>query len=144
MEIKTIVFATDFSAVSQEALQTALSLARETGAELHLFHVIEPVGGAGDDLFPAVDLVEAGYKQSRRQLRELVPREDAAELHIESACSTGTPSAEIAAYARHVGADMIVVGTHGRKGLSRVLMGSTAEKLLRKAPCKVLVVKGAA
>ncbi len=141
MNLTKIVVATDFSDCSLPALETAFSLAQETGADLYLLHVVELVPGGGSELLPVGDAIEVLYRNSREQLKGLIPDNLPKDLKVETAALTGQPASEIALYAQHCGADMIVVGTHGRKGLSRMLMGSTAENLLREAPCQVLVVK---
>ena len=141
MKLSKIVVATDFSDNSLPALETALSLSQETGAELHLLHVVEMFGGGDSALLSASDAIEVIYSRTREQLRELIPDNLPEDLKVKTAATTGKATSEIALYAQRCGADMIVVGTHGRKGLSRMLMGSTAESLLREAPCQVLVVK---
>jgi len=76
-----------------------------------------------------------------QRLSALIPQNRPKDVAIECAVVTGTSATEIARFAKEKGADMIIVGTHGRTGLRRVLMGSTAESLLREAPCQVLVVR---
>jgi len=141
MRIQRIVVGTDFSEVSLRAVETALSLDIEEDGTLYLLHVIEgppsalPVGGRGR---PGVT---KAHRAAMEALRELVPGNWQKSAVIETSVTTGSPAAEIARFAREKGADMIVVGTHGRTGLARVLVGSTAESLLSNAPCQVLVVK---
>jgi len=146
MDLKHIVVATDYSENSLPALETAFNLTLETTATLYLVHVIE-VPATAPALAPAVAPVEPPIEELREQaigrLEDLIP-EDWKEgvISLETVILVGTPSREIANFAREKDADMIIVGTHGRRGLSRILMGSTAEALLREAPCQVLVVKG--
>lgn len=142
MDLKKIVVATDFSDTSLGAVETALSLAQESGAALYLLHVVEgPVGidpVVGSTLATSVE----GMKEAAlRHLQTLIPANLGQNLSIEKVVIEGKPSHAIAEFARRQGADMIVVGTHGRAGLTRMLLGSTAEHLLREAPCQVLVVK---
>lgn len=81
------------------------------------------------------------YRKETEHLQDLIPKNYKNDLHVETAVAVGNASSEIARFAREKNADLIVVGTHGRRGLVRFLMGSTAEALLRDAPCQVLIVK---
>lgn len=92
------------------------------------------VGVAGPSL-------ETLSHEQELRLQGLVPRNYSGKFKIETEVLVGSAAAEIANFAREKMADLIVVGTHGRKGLTRMLLGSTAEALLRRAPCQVLVVK---
>lgn len=144
MNLTHIVVATDLSSNSLPALETAFSLTLETTAILHVVHVIEAPAVA-PALAPAIAPVETPIeqlkKQAARRLDALIPENWNDEIRVETAILVGPAAKEISEYARRKDADMIIVGTHGRKGLSRILMGSTAEALLRDAPCQVLVVK---
>jgi nucleotide-binding universal stress UspA family protein len=141
MKLDRVVVATDFSDVSLVALEAAFNLDLGSDATLYLIHVVEtPVG-----IDPTIgwirrsdeDLQDEGMKQ----LSSLVPENFPKKMTIERSVLVGSPTTEIARFAKEKEADMIVVGTHGRTGLARMLMGSTAEGLLREAPCQVLVVK---
>lgn len=140
MDLRKIVAATDFSEASLIAVETAFNLTLESDATLYLLHIMEfpmvtdPVIGVVPP--PADEL----YGEQMQRLKELIP-ENVKDLKIETAVLQGSAAKEIADFARKKEADMIIVGTHGRKGLTRMLMGSTAESLLRQAPCQVLVVK---
>ncbi len=135
-----IVAAIDFSESSLLAMETALGLLPEQSGRLCLLHVLEvprgidPIGV----LQPSIEELEA---EAYERLQELVPDNPEKEIQIERVVVRGSPAKTIAAQARERSADLIVVGTHGRSGLARMLLGSTAEALLRKAPCQVLVVK---
>ena len=133
----TILVATDFSEGSAEALQVAIPLAKQRGATLELLHVIElgvedPFGGHiyGSDYQSAVD----------RMLLRLVAQVEASGLACTSKIVDGNAAAEITSRARAIGADVIVVGTHGRTGLAHIVMGSVAERVVRRAACPVLTV----
>ncbi len=141
MNLSCIVVATDFTENSLAALETAFSLAAEGSSRLHVVHVVEIPAVAGPPLASVVPPVDQLYKAAQERLDGLIPANWSDRLHLKTAVLTGTPSTAIADFALEKGADMIVVGTHGRKGLARVLMGSQAEALLREAPCQVLVVK---
>ena len=135
-----VIAAIDFSESSLLAMETALHLMPETGGFLWLLHVLEmprgidPIGV----LQPSIDELEA---EALERLQELIPDNPEKKMQIERRVARGSPAKTIAHEARETDADLIVVGTHGRTGLARMLLGSTAEALLRKAPCQVLVVK---
>ncbi len=141
MNIKRIVAATDFSEASMVGVETALNLAMESKAILYLLHVLELPSGVD----PMVGLVKPPLgdwrEDAMRALEELVPENWEGNRAVQKVIVMGTATAEIARFAQQKAADMIVIGTHGRRGLARLLMGSTAEALLRQAPCQVLVVK---
>jgi nucleotide-binding universal stress UspA family protein len=142
-----IVVAVDFSETSSHALNEAIAAARQRGpAQLHVTTVIDHEGA---DLFPAAErhvrLVELA-DQVRERLATEVKRaiaRDAAEarpatfIHVR----VGHVADQIANLAVEIAADLVVVGTHGRRGLRRWVMGSVAEKTVRLAPCPVLVVR---
>ena len=140
MNLKCIVAATDFSEASLIAVETAFNLTLESDATLYLLHIIEyplvtdPMIGV---VAPQTDDLS---REASHRLQELIPR-NLSRVRVETAVLEGPAAREIAEFASKKHADLIVVGTHGRKGLTRVLMGSTAESLLRQAPCQVLVVK---
>lgn len=141
MNLSCIVVATDFTENSLPALETAYTLAAESSARLYVVHVVEIPVVAGPPLASVVPPVDQLYKASQERLDGLIPQNWSDHFHLKTAVLTGTPSTAIADFALEKSADMIIVGTHGRKGLARVLMGSQAEALLREAPCQVLVVK---
>ena len=134
---KTILLATDFSDGSNEALQRAIALARLSGGTLEIVHVIEPgvedpFGGHiyGSDHHSAVD----------RMLARLALDVETGGLACTVKALEGNAATEITKRARTIGADTIVVGTHGRTGLAHVLLGSIAERVVRHASCPVLTV----
>jgi len=144
IRLKTIVCAVDFSECSNFALRYAVDLAGVFDARLRLLHVIElpylpsyPLAGMPDFALP-VDQIERG---ARERLRQTV--EECRQKHprTDGEVRTGTAFVEIIGYAREQKADLIVVGTHGRTGLRHMIIGSVAEKVVRKAPCPVLSVK---
>ena len=141
MNIKRIVAATDFSEASVVAVETALNLAMESNAILYLLHVLELPSGVD----PMVGLVKPPLgdwrEDAMRALEQLIPENWEEDREVQKVIVMGTATAEIARFAEQKAADMIVMGTHGRRGFARLLMGSTAEALLRQAPCQVLVVK---
>lgn len=135
MNAKKIVFATDFSVASHEAFRLANTLAKEWGAKIILVHVQEPALAYGGGEFAL-----GGLEPSVESLKPLLD-EFKAEVPCERRVLMGDPAETVVRVAREEEADMIVVGSHGRTGLVRLLMGSVAEVIVRRAPCPVLVHK---
>jgi nucleotide-binding universal stress UspA family protein len=123
VSLRGILAATDFSAQSQRAFEAALALAEIFGAELHVLHV---VSGA------------AKQKLAQEHLDGL--GKEIGVIEIVRAIAVGHAASEIVKYAEREKIDLIVLGTHGRSGLARVLMGSVAEAVVRTAPCQVLTI----
>jgi nucleotide-binding universal stress UspA family protein len=141
MNAHKIIFPTDFSTMGQAALEMATSLARDRGAKLLIVHVEEPpVAYGGGELYYGID--EPNREDLKRMLDEVVPTDPSVEY--EHRLMIGSPASAIVHLAEKEGVDMIVMPTHGRTGLLRVLMGSVAEEVVRKAKCPVLTVKAAA
>jgi nucleotide-binding universal stress UspA family protein len=133
INVRNILFATDFSPYSNQAYFHAVALAESHGASLIILHVYMP----GGVVQPGDSLDEQAYWRGQlEQIRPLNPR-----IPVRHVLLAGSPAEEIIQYASEARADLIVLGTHGRTGLERLLMGSVAEKVLRGAPCSVLVVK---
>ena len=135
----------DFSAYADHALDYAIRLASTLDAQLTLLHVMQPLLMAGVDMgvaLPATYLqeVEAEVQSS---MEEALARVTAAGLSGEQVVLYGVPFQEIVDIAKARQVDLIVMGTHGRTGLMYVLLGSVAEKVVRIAPCSVLVVRQA-
>lgn len=138
LPIRTILHPTDFSPQSGYALQVACALARDYVARLIVLHVKPPdiIYGDGYVLPPDPEVVRKGLQE---QLERLQPPE--AGIQVERLLREGDPVREILRAARETKPDLLVLGTHGRTGVGRLLMGSVAEAVLRKAPCPVLTVK---
>lgn len=137
LRIATILHPTDFSTFSEHAFQMACSVARDHGSRLIVLHVaVPPVVGYGGAMTPPP---EGDWKALEDQLHRVLPPD--ANIHVEHRLEEGVPAAEIVRVARETNCDLIVMGTHGRGGLARLLMGSVAEHVVRKATCSVLVVK---
>lgn len=135
--IKRILVPVDFSDCSKKALKYALPLASQFDAELTLLHVVQPAQGVPE--MPSLDVqVLAAAEKSLEALRSTLP---AAVASSNSVVREGNPYAEIVAAAKELDADLIVLSTHGRTGLAHVLLGSTAEKVVRHAGCPVLIVR---
>jgi nucleotide-binding universal stress UspA family protein/quercetin dioxygenase-like cupin family protein len=136
----TILHPTDFSDNSQFAFRTACSLARDRQAKLVLLYVVPPATAPLIDVPPPNPLVAAESQESCRGTYVWpVPSEPG--VQVEHRVAEGDAPDEIVRLARSENCELIVVGTHGRSGLGRFLMGSVAEEVLRKAHCPVLVVK---
>ena len=142
---KTILVAVDFSEVSAHALGTAVDLAAQLGARLKIVHAVRmhatslPLEGG------AVYIEELHAKEvedAEKNLARFIAENTDAGTAPESSVRSGEPATEINRAAVDSGADLIVVGTHGRTGLSHLLMGSVAENVLREAPVPVLCVRG--
>ena len=118
IEIRTILAPTDFSPHAEKAVRFACGLAERFEAELHLLHV-----------------------QSRQALSESLAPSWGRPRSVVTVVRWGTPVEEIVAYAREASVDLIVIATHGRTGLSHVLLGSVAERMIREAPCPTLTIR---
>ncbi len=143
--LKRILLATDFSDCSEHALRYACEFAEAFGAELHLVYVNEPPAAAYSEFgvgFVGVDGLEEDIKRSAAAKLDGLPDEKWQDkLTVSRAVLFGTPFIEIVRYARENDIDLIVLGTHGRGAIAHMLMGSTAEKVVRKAPCPVMTVR---
>jgi universal stress protein A len=141
-----IVHPTDFSKASGAAFATALDLARQNRAELILLHVLPPPAPLIGDgyIAPAMyDELEAlARRDAQKQLATLLARAKRARVRARSVLADGVPYDRIPRAARSLHADLVVMGTHGRTGLSRLFMGSVVERVIPRAPCAVLAVGG--
>jgi glycine betaine transporter len=141
--IKRIVVATDFSAVSAEAVDTAVAFAHETGATLDLVHVASELAFA---VPPPMEMVTVPFDMSAamREASERMSSEEervrASGVPVESNVLVGRADAQIVEHADKTRSDMIVIGTHGRSGLGHALLGSVAERVVQHAHCPVLTV----
>jgi nucleotide-binding universal stress UspA family protein len=133
INIKKILYPTDFSPYSNQAYFHAIALAESHGASLTILYVYfpsqeTPAGSSGGD--------PSYWRQQLEQIRPTNPA-----IPVEHVFLEGDPATEIINYATQAGMNLIVMGTHGRTGLERLLLGSVAEKVMREALCSVLVVK---
>ena len=141
-----IVVPTDFSECADEAWRLAKQMTAEGGGELVLTHVLTEVPRYGEGLF-VIDLqrLEAEARAwAQGTLDDRVAKARAEGRAARSALRAGVPHHEIVALARDEHADLIVIGTHGRGGMSRLLLGSVADRVVRLAPCPVLTVRASA
>jgi nucleotide-binding universal stress UspA family protein len=137
MNVHTILFPTDFSELSLEALPLAASLAKGRGATLLILHVAEPIAVAAGESY--YGLREPDRDELLERLQQIKPP-DPAVPHAHEV-ESGDAAAAIMRVAEREGCELIVMATHGRRGLTRLLMGSVAEQVIRGAPCPVLTVK---
>lgn len=141
--IKKILCPVDFSEPSELAVKYAASLASLFGAKLHLLHVVEHLHGHEHFLILALtpqEIAEKMKTQAQEQLSRFTSHLDEGS-EIEAEVREGKAFVEIIKMAREESIDLIVMGSHGRTGLPHILIGSVAERVIRKAPCPVLIVK---
>lgn len=138
MAQSVILFPTDFSTASDAALGHAAALAKQSGGRLLIVHVEEPpLAYGGGELY--YGLPEPDSERILAMLENVKPADPM--VPCTHRLSMGDPAGEIVRIATDEGAEMIVLGTHGRTGVSRLLMGSVAEAIVRRAPCPVLVYR---
>src|SRR5215470_9804306 len=121
--VRTVVFPTDFSDCSRHAGEQAANVARHFGARLHVINVDPPVTAPT----PASRVAKAAAELG-------------SDLEMTTATTSGVPAHAICAYAQRIGADLIVMGTHGRTGVSRAVLGSVAEAVVRHSRCPVMTI----
>ncbi|MGQ3685970.1 MAG: universal stress protein [Candidatus Loosdrechtia sp.] len=144
LKIEKILFPTDFSSYAKHALKYALDFAVDHGAKLYIIHVIPKLNllaGPGGTSYPLSELYNEIESESLKQLGHMVPKRFLEKITVENIVVRGVPFVEIAKAAKKHDIDLIIIATHGRTGLSHALIGSTAEKVVRNAPCPVLCVK---
>ncbi len=144
IKMDKILLTTDFSEQSKAAVPFAIDIAKRYGAELHIIHVfdeaaLDPLyltyGGVAEEYFKKV---QEGFDS---EVDKFLSDYDTGEITLVPVLANGNPFVEIVRYAKNNGVDMIVIGTHGHTGLSHMLLGSIAEKVIRKAHCPVLSVR---
>ncbi len=136
---KKICCAVDFEEASRIGMEQAAELAKQHEAELTLLHVFVPPQRAAIDLPPALASIEANRDEASFAGWR-AEAEQRAGRPVRSRVLIGDPAAQILRYVREEGFDLVVVGTHGRTGMSRFVLGSVAERVARRCPCPVLVV----
>ena len=143
INLKRILVPSDFSECSDAAVRYGLELARKFGATLHLLHVVQDPAtqpwAAEGFAVPLLEAVEQWQKDAKVRLTNSIPPEDRRNAIVTS--TIASPFSEILRYAAENEIDLIVMGTHGRGGVSHMLLGSIAEKVVRRAPCPVLTVR---
>jgi nucleotide-binding universal stress UspA family protein len=131
----------DFSDCSVDALEYGIQMVRDFGASLTLLHVLEPVAYGDDGTLGRAAEPDQLDERIDSQLRAYVNAIQSAGVPVREAIRGGVPADSILEFARASACDLIIMGTHGRRGISHVLRGSVAEAVLRRAPCPVLAVK---
>ncbi len=143
--ISTILVATDFSDASEAALNYAKSLAKAFGATIHVLHVLEDLAAHAwtTEVYVAAlpGVHEEMEKQARERLDATLTAEEREAFKAQLTLRTGSAFVEIVRHAREIKADLLVMGTHGRGAIAHMLLGSVAERVVRKAPCPVLTVR---
>lgn len=138
LSLSRLLVATDFSASSKAALSAAAVLARRLNARVALVHAAEPSGSLQAD---PLRVDELSRKRYAGRLQKMISASRADEAVTDKVVITGNPVEVILNQAKRRKADLIVVGTHGRRGMSRLILGSVAEAVVRRALCPVFVVK---
>ncbi len=144
MQIKTILFPTDFSQGARAAMDHAVSLARDYHARLILLYVIQDISIAEwyiPSSLSVTDLIEDMQKSAAKEMDKWAAEVSKHVKDVEKMVVRGVPFVEIIRIAKEKDVNLIVIGTHGRTGIDHMLFGSTAEKVVRKAPCPVLTVR---
>ena len=146
MTLRRILHATDFSPASRPAFRMALALARPAGAQLLLLHVLTPpapfVGGRRRMPSSYLELLQMARQEAHRRLRACLGQARAARVRVQAQLVEGGPSEQIRKVSGRWHADLIVIGTHGRTGMRRFVMGSVAEEVVRRSLRPVLSVRG--
>lgn len=145
ISLKTVLVATDFSEPSQVAVRYGRALAEAFNASLHILHVVPdsmalPWATMADGLAMA-DVQRQWEREANERLQQMLPESERAALGAVLTTRAGDPVRQITSYAVETGADLVVLGTHGRGPVAHMLMGSVAERVVRTAPCPVLTVR---
>lgn len=144
--IKKILYATDFSKASAPALDEAVHLAKQNHAELLVVHVIEPVPYAAGEEFDGgalyAKLDEIAKQDAQSSMAKLLQKLKKSRVKAQGFLLKGSAHDQILKAAKSKRSDMIVIGTHGRTGLSKLFMGSVAGKVVSSATCPVVTVRG--
>ena len=142
ISLKKILCPIDHSDCSKEALKYAVSFAMKDEAKLYLLHIID-IRSFNDSLVSMSQQIpdKETLEQLRMKLLDCIPEDIRDDMDVEATVIQGIPFAEIISTAKEKEIDMIVIGSHGRTGISHMMLGSVSEKVVRKAPCPVLTVR---
>lgn len=144
MKIEKILVPIDFSDYSKSALRYAVNFAKFFNAEIILVYVVEPVIYPPDFSMGqiAIPTVTTEFdERAKEELNKLAKNQIPSQVKVSTVIKTGKPFIEIIDTAAEVNADLIIIATHGHSGVEQILFGSTAEKVVRKAPCPVLTLR---
>jgi nucleotide-binding universal stress UspA family protein len=144
--LRRVLYATDFSPASRRAFTAALTIAKALGARLTIVYVMAPIIPTVPEQYLDAVTLDQLDKQARRwsarQLNSLAEKAKKAGLRATTLLRAGDPVEQIVRAGRSTRADLIVVGTHGRRGLPKFFLGSVAERVVAMAPCPVVTVRG--
>lgn len=143
-DIKKVLVPIDFSDYSKSALKYAVSFCKHFNADIILIYVIEPViyppdFSMGQIAIPSVNT--EWDERAKEELDKLAKSDITKGAHVKTIIKTGKPFIEIIETAAELDVDLIIIATHGHSGVEHILFGSTAEKVVRKAPCPVLTLR---
>jgi nucleotide-binding universal stress UspA family protein len=143
ISIKNILCPIDYSVYSEKALKYAIEFAEKYNAKLYLMHVLDiRIYDITDPELYNVNVIDKEtINKLRERLHKCISENTRKNIEVETIVIEGVPFVEIIKKAREYKVDLIVLGTHGRTGLSHAIMGSVAEKVVRKAPCPVLTIR---
>jgi nucleotide-binding universal stress UspA family protein len=144
IKLQRILVPIDFSDHSKNALKYAITFAQQFKASIDLIYVVEPTIYPADFSFGQIgfpNVEEELQAHGNEELETLIKKEISGKVAARKAVRTGKPFYEINQYAQERDIDLIIIATHGHSGMEHILFGSTAEKVVRKAPCPVLVVR---
>lgn len=144
MTIKKVLVPIDFSDYSKSALRYAVNFAKSFNAEIILIYVVEPIiyppdFSMGQIAMPTINT--DWDNRAKEELDKLAKNEITSNGKVKTIIKTGKPFAEIIETAKEEDIDLIIIATHGHSGVEYILFGSTAEKVVRKAPCPVLTLR---
>ena len=144
-DIKKVLIATDFSEASEAAVEYAKLVAGAFGAQLHILHVLEDLAAHAWTTEVYVAALPGVHEEMQRQAQErldlVLTPEERTKYSAVVVLRSGSPFVEVVRYARDEGMDLIVLGTHGRGAIAHMLLGSVAERVVRKAHCPVMTIR---
>ena len=142
LQLKRILGAVDFSGPSNQALRYAVRFAQHFGSEITLLHIVQRTFVAPfPEVPPYLDYIEADFENAERALQTLAAQQTLKSSAIRTVVRTGLAAHEIVEAARDLDSDLIVIATHGYTGWKHLCIGSTAERVVRAAPCPVFAVR---
>jgi universal stress protein A len=144
MNIQRILAPTDFSELSKQGLTSALELAEAFGAQLLLLHVVEPPPYPVEGIVPSplgATLLDDLERQASNDLTQMLPEARRSKVEVARRVVVGISYRKIVEVAQEEKSDLIIMTTHGRTGLSHLVMGSVTEKIVRTASCPVLTIR---
>lgn len=143
-KIKKVLVPIDFSDYSKSSMKYAADFAKHFNASLILIYVIEPIVYPPDFSMGQIAIPSPGLEMDKRaneELDKLAEKEIPSDVTVKKIIKTGKPFVEIIETAAEEDVDLIIIATHGHSGVEHILFGSTAEKVVRKAPCPVLTLR---